>query len=302
MTMDVSAASTDIIDDAQGAGSNWLDVALEGLATAQPDADDSQKPQRTMSMSMSLSASTPEHPAASHVTKADVQRKEKDLICQAKECPPITLGLLNRAMVCSHLAAYAYKHKELKAEATSKIQQPMQRAKSMILPQAELATKSFKVKLDDSIPHTCQVSFIGWHPSSYQSSDEILNKLRADHVTVKDVPADRAIRYLQDHSEEMKKYIQWAVWYVEDLGYVTAFRGSIDAADWMANCLITTRPLDHAADITVHQGIYTRVKEAWQGAPSSPGILQIIQADAATRCGKGAPVPVLFTGNNLAMS
>lgn len=93
----------------------------------------------------------------------------------------------------------------------------------------------------------------------------------------------------------MDDFIQYGIWYVEHMGYVTAFRGSVHVKDWIANFGIGSAELEELPDVKVHAGIHTRVSRV------SDTIVTAICKDAhnSGRLGdnsSSSTVPVVFTG------
>ncbi len=262
----------------QDDGSYWLDVALQ-MAASQPDPAGSSRAQ-TMSAQSMLSSS-----AGSQDSLSAVQRKVTKLTRQATERPtPMTLGLLNRALVCAQLAARAYRDPY----------RPIRESQQFWNTLPEVAG----CKVEGDIPKTFTASLVEWHKSQeYTTNKELIAMFLK--TGLKAQSAAGLLTWLQKNSTKNLPFIQWDLWYVEDLGYVTAFKGSTDAEDWMANFLITGKQLDHAPEITVHEGMYSRVKVAWNGADGKPGILQYIKEDAEAnpgRRGRDGQIPVLLTG------
>ncbi|KAK9825770.1 hypothetical protein WJX74_006440 [Apatococcus lobatus] len=275
-------------------GSDWLDMALQ-IAMAQPDSADSKqaRPAQTY-QSMSASMSMPDEAAASKPRLDKLHEQVVTVTKQARESSPMTLGLLNRAAVCAQLASRAYKDEPLFEAGKDQLKW------KGLLPSIKMPKGC---QLDKPLPDSFEASLVKWHKSQeYTTVEDFITKENLK-TGLQSYSAAAFITWLQDNSEKYLPFIQWAIWYVEDLGYVTAFKGSTDAEDWLANFLITDKKLEHDPKVTVHAGMYSRVQVAWEGAKETEeGILHFIKQDAELhpeRCRRDGQIPVLLTGHSL---
>ena len=68
---------------------------------------------------------------------------------------------------------------------------------------------------------------------------------------------------LSRDAQQPSDYVQLGIWYVVDMGYVVAFKGTIvnGLLDWLINVNMVATPIEGSQDISVHKG-FAQAKSA----------------------------------------
>lgn len=247
---------------------------------------------------------------------------------ESKRSPPPTLGFLNRAHVCSLLSQKVYAEKAAHLDFSTQYATESEDPK--ILKLIELNDRTFpsfgrtekQVRVDPNgpqIPASFEAKYVDSHIfTGLGGSPEMafkfcqernFNPLDHDLAAVTrflEVPeyVPPAVKPSQGSTPGTPDplEIQWSIWYVTDLGYVAAFKGSVFLEDWMANFQISSKQLESISpysSITVHKGIFRWAKQAWKD------VVNAIRAHAKgnaqlSKDHSGKPIiPVLLTGGRL---
>ena len=245
---------------------------------------------------------------------------------ESTQSPSPTLGFLNRAHVCAVLSqkVYAASAEALRFSATS---DPTSEVDNRHFPNSAMKDKQLQVKLDSKSPPFPDF-FSADYVDSYIFPGTDLGKGTSGAVAaaykfcternfypwqMKDLDAVagwlREPKYI-DVAAPLKsapdpREFQYSIWYVHDLGYVAAYKGSSFLEDWMANFLITDVQLEPDApfsNIRVHEGISSRAMGAWQGVATA--IKKHAESNKQlSKDGQGRLViPVLLTGESLTIT
>ncbi|KAK9862853.1 hypothetical protein WJX84_009335 [Apatococcus fuscideae] len=95
-------------------------------------------------------------------------------------------------------------------------------------------------------------------------------------------------------------YLQYGIWYVSDMGYVVAFKGTTmtDGLDWLANCNIRLEALDYQGSIVkIHGGFYKRAAAAWMNIQDQ--LMADTRHQSRLPAHQGSDTRVWLTGHSL---